>query len=155
MSVLTQPQALFWLITMVILLIIEAATVNLTTIWFALGAAAALLAALLGGGYFAQAMAFGIVSLIALALTRPLVEKWRNRPVVATNGDRNIGRTATVLAPIEPDVPGRVRLDGVDWNARTADGTALEKGALCRVKAIESTTLVVEAAPVPSGQAQP
>lgn len=153
MNILTQPDALFWLIATVVLLIIEAATVNLTTIWFALGAAAALLAALIGGGYISQAAAFIIVSLAALVLTKPLVDKWRNRPTVATNGDRNIGRTGTVLLPIQPEMPGRVRLDGVDWNARTADGSSLEKGELCRVTAIESTTLVVTAAPAPEAKA--
>ena len=150
MSILEQPVVLFWLAAVVILLIIEGLTVNLTTIWFAIGAAAALLVTLIGGGYVAQAAAFIVVSVAALLLTKPLVDKWRNRPTVATNGDRNVGRIGTVIQAITPDMPGRVRLDGVDWNARTADGASLAVGARCRVTAIESTTLTVVAEEKPA-----
>ena len=62
-----------------------------------------------------------------------------------TNGDRNLGREATVLTPVSADVPGRVRLDGVDWNARCATpGDTLAPGARCRVTELHSTLLIVE-----------
>ena len=63
----------------------------------------------------------------------------------ATNGDRNLGREAIVLSPVTAEVPGRVRLDGVDWNARCATpGDTLTPGSLCRVTEIHSTLLIVE-----------
>ena len=40
---------------------------------------------------------------------------------------------------------GRVRLDGVDWNARCATpGDTLAPGQSCRVAEIHSTLLIVE-----------
>lgn len=137
----------FWLIAVIALLVLEGLTVSLVSIWFAVGAAAALLVSLMGGGLLLQAAVFAIVSFAVLVLMKPIADRARRSPTVATNGDRNIGRTGCVVEPIRPELPGRIRLDGVDWSARTADGSALEKGALCRVTAIESTTLVVTAEP--------
>ena len=64
---------------------------------------------------------------------------------VPTNGDRNLGREATVLTTVTADLPGRVRLDGVDWNARCATpGDILTPGQRCRVTELHSTLLIVE-----------
>ena len=52
---------------------------------------------------------------------------------------------AQVLVEVTPDVTGRVRLDGVDWNARCATpGDTLTPGQACRVTEIHSTLLIVE-----------
>ena len=43
------------------------------------------------------------------------------------------------------EATGRVRLDGVDWNARCATpGDTLAPGESCRVMEIHSTLLIVE-----------
>ena len=74
----------------------------------------------------------------------PLAKKLRKAPT-ATNGDRNLGREATVLTPVTAEATGRVRLDGVDWNARCATpGDTLAPGESCRVTEIHSTLLIVE-----------
>ena len=79
-----------------------------------------------------------------LRLQHPLAAKLRLKHT-ATNGDRNLGREAIVLSPVTAEVPGRVRLDGVDWNARCATpGDTLTPGSLCRVTEIHSTLLIVE-----------
>ena len=43
-----ERELIFWLVLLVVLLVIELATLGLTTIWFAGGAAAAFVASLLG-----------------------------------------------------------------------------------------------------------
>ena len=58
------------------------------------------------------------------------------------------GRRAVVVQPVRPGVPGRVRLDGVDWTA--VCDTALEEGGECVVTAVESSTLRVEPAQQPA-----
>ena len=46
---------------------------------------------------------------------------------------------------VTADLPGRVRLDGVDWNARCATpGDTLTPGQRCRVTELHSTLLIVE-----------
>lgn len=148
MRFLTLPGALFWLAAIVVLLIVEANTANMTTIWFAVGAIAAFVASQLNAGLVAQAAVFVAVSLAAVLLTRPLVQKWKAAPTAPTNADRNLGRRATVLTPVAPGRPGRVRLDGVDWAARPAGDFALQPGEQCVVTAMESTVLLVAPAPV-------
>ena len=91
-----------------------------------------------------QALLFIVVSVLCLLAFRPLAAKLRKAPT-ATNGDRNLGREATVLTPVTAEEPGRVRLDGVDWNARcVTPGDILTPGDHCRVTEIHSTLLLVE-----------
>ena len=50
-----------------------------------------------------------------------------------------------MLTTVTADIPGRVRLDGVDWNARCATpGDVLKPGERCRVAELHSTLLIVE-----------
>ena len=134
----------FWLAAAVFFLVVEASTVSMTSVWFAIGAAAALLTCLFTGSLRAQALVFIVVSILCLLAFRPLAAKLR-RKATPTNADRNLGREATVLTPVTAEVPGRVRLDGVDWNARcVTPGDRLEPGERCRITEIHSTLLLVE-----------
>ena len=54
--------AVYWLIALVVLLVIEAATLGLATIWFAGGAVAGFVASMLGANVVIQAAAFFAVS---------------------------------------------------------------------------------------------
>ncbi len=134
----------FWLAAAVFFLVVEAFTVSMTSVWFAIGAAAALLTCLFTGSLRAQALVFIVVSALCLWAFRPLAAKL-HRKATPTNADRNLGREATVLTPVTAEVPGRVRLDGVDWSARcVTPGDRLEPGERCRITEIHSTLLLVE-----------
>ena len=140
-------QAIGWLVATVFLLFVEASTFNLVSIWFAAGSAAALITCLFTGSLRVQSAVFVAVSILCLLAFRPLVKRLR-RPHTATNGDLNIGHTAAALTAVTDAEPGRVRLDGVDWNARAVPGAAFAPGEKCRVAAIRSTMLIVEPVPV-------
>ncbi len=134
--------AFWWLILAVVLVIIEAETFNFVTIWFAVGALAALITSTFTDNLLTQGLVFAITSAIALFASRPLVRKLRLKKAPPLNADRNIGRTATVIEAITPEVPGRVNLDGVNWSAKAFSPIA--KGEKCTVLQIESTLLTVE-----------
>ena len=135
---------IFWLIAAIGFLVLEGMTFNMTSIWFAIGSAAALLTCLFSVSFRVQAVVFLAVSTLSLLAFRPLAKKLRVRHT-ATNGDRNLGREATVLTTVTAETTGRVRLDGVDWNARCATpGDILTPGQRCRVAEIHSTLLIVE-----------
>ena len=135
---------IFWLLAAIGFVVLEAMTLNLVSIWFAVGSAAALLSCLVVASFRVQAVVFIAVSILCLLALKPLCARLR-KPPTATNGDRNLGREATVLTTITADLPGRVRLDGVDWNARCATpGDTLAPGQSCRVAEIHSTLLIVE-----------
>ena len=130
-----------WLALILVFALLEAATVGLVCIWFAAGAVAALIASAFTGSVVVQIIVFLIVSFTALAITRPLVKKQRLDQHVPTNADMNVGRKAVVIHDITPDLPGRVKLDGVDWAARSTQ--SLKTGTLCIVQTVDGATLTV------------
>ncbi|RAW62651.1 NfeD family protein [Faecalibacterium hattorii] len=135
---------IFWLIAAVGFLVLEGMTFSMVSIWFAAGSAAALLSCLFHPPFKVQAVVFIVVSVLCLAAFKPLTQRLRQKPT-PTNGDRSLGREAKVLTPVSAEETGRVRLDGVDWNARCATpGDTLAPGQSCRVTEIHSTLLIVE-----------
>ena len=135
---------IFWLLAAIGFVVLEAMTLNLVSIWFAVGSAAALLSCLVTGSFRVQAVVFIAVSAVCLLAFKPLAKRLHKQPT-PTNGDRALGREARVLTPVSAQQTGRVRLDGVDWIARCATpGDTLAPGALCRVTEIHSTLLIVE-----------
>ena len=110
---LAANMSIVWLALMVLLLILEAATAGLTSIWFALGALAALIASFFGGALWLQLVWFFAVSVLTLWLTRPLALKYLNSRRVATNADRVIGAEAVVTEDIDNIAgSGAVHVDG-------------------------------------------
>ena len=93
--------SLFWLIAMVLFGVLEAVTVGLTSIWFALGALGALAAAAASAPVIVQIVVFLGVSFLTLLLVRPLAQRFVNDRKVATNADRAIGREAVVTEDID------------------------------------------------------
>lgn len=141
--------SLFWLIAMVLFGVLEAVTVGLTSIWFALGALAGLIASAAGAPVLVQIVVFLGVSLIALGLVRPLAQRYVNDRKVATNADRVIGREAVVKEEIDNlKGQGQVTVSGVVWTARSEPDTPIPAGALVRVLRIEGVKVIV--APVQS-----
>ena len=137
---------IFWIAALIFFIIIEAVTVGLASIWFAIGAVAALICSLLHGPIWLQVVWFLAVSVATLILTRPLVKKFMSGKTVRTNADRNIGRTAPVTERIDNLAgTGAVRIDGVTWTARTADDEqTVEAGAMVTVLEIQGAKLIVE-----------
>ena len=135
---------IFWLIAVVGFLVLEGMTFSMVSVWFAAGSAAALLSCLFHPPFKVQAVVFIVVSVLCLAAFKPLTQRLRQKPT-PTNGDRSLGREAKVLTPVSAEETGRVRLDGVDGNARCATpGDTLAPGQSCRVTEIHSTLLIVE-----------
>jgi len=135
---------IFWLLAAVGFLALEGMTFSMVSVWFAAGSAAALLCCLFTHSFRVQAVVFIAVSTLCLLALKPLCSRLR-KPPTATNGDRALGREATALTPVSAETTGRVRLDGVDWNARCATpGDTLAPGQSCRVAEIHSTLLIVE-----------
>ncbi|MBQ3498446.1 MAG: NfeD family protein [Clostridia bacterium] len=141
-----------WIAATIAFIIVEAATTQLVTIWFAIGSAAATIAALLKADTLVQFIVFVAVSLIALIITRPLVKKLTKQKFSPTNADRFVGETAVVTQAIDNIAEtGLVKLQGTVWTARTADGSVIAEGEKVTVKAIEGVKLIVEKAALPAG----
>lgn len=148
-------QKIVWLALLLIFALGEAVSVGLTSIWFAAGALAALVAALLGGALWIQITLFLAVSILCMAAVRPLAKKHLNSKVEHTNADRVIGAEAQVTEDIDNiHGKGAVVIRGMAWSARSQDGGPIAAGTLVRVLRIEGVKVFVEptAAPVSAGE---
>ncbi len=134
-----------WLAALIILLIVEVITLGLTTIWFAGGALIALVAALCGAPFWLQITLFIIVSVVLLVVTRPIAMRYWNKDRIKTNADSLVGQTALVIEEIDNlKAKGAVSVNGLEWTARTADNTVIEKDKVVVIKEIQGVKLIVE-----------
>lgn len=137
---------IFWIVLLVVLIVVEAVTAQLVTIWFAAGAAAALVAELCGLQQWLQWIIFIAVSVVALIATRPLVRKATKKAMQPTNADRCIGQTAVVTEEIDNiEGKGSVHVNGITWTARSADGSVFKKDERVTVVKIDGVKLIVKA----------
>lgn len=136
----------YWLILMAVMIAIEIITLGLSTIWFAIGALAAYIAALFGADVAVQVVVFLVVSLAALFFTRPVaVRFFNNKDREKTNVDSVIGSAAKVIEKIDNfNAKGRVMLNGMEWMARSVDGSEIEAGETVVIKEVSGVKLMCE-----------
>lgn len=135
---------IFWLILVAVMLVIEIFTMGLTTIWFSLGAVAAAIAAGLGAPLWVQILLFTVVSVVIMILVRPFALKVMDRNRTKTNIDEVIGQQAEVIEAIDNQrEQGRVRFRGVEWMARSVDGSTMAAGDVVTVEAVSGVKLLV------------
>jgi len=134
-----------WLVAMIALFVIEALVPGLISIWFAIGAFAALISALVKAPLWLQVFWFLLVSAAMLCLTRPFVKKYVNAKVQPTNADMVIGKEGVVLEDIDNVLgTGAVSAEGKVWTARSEDdAVSIKKGERVSVLRIEGVKLIV------------
>ena len=138
---------ILWLILRVAFAIVEGVTVSLVSVWFIGDAAAALIAALCGAEVWLQVVLFFGVSIVLLLCLRPLSKRLLKQKKVATNADSNIGKEAIVTEEIDNlQGKGAVKIAGVEWSARSEDGSVIEKDAVVRILRIEGVKVCVQRA---------
>ena len=142
-------EMIFWLVLFVVLLVIEIATMGLTTVWFAGGALIAFFAAYIHLGIGLQIVLFLAVSILLLVLTRPIAVKYFNQEREKTNVDSLIGQNAVVLEEINTlKATGRVEVNGMEWSAKTEHTEIIEVNTVVSIKGIQGVKLIVEKAEV-------
>ena len=135
-----------WVVLMIGFLVVEGIAPGLVSIWFALGALAALISALLGAQVWLQAVWFIVISVLALVITRPLAKKYVNSRTQATNADMLIGQECIVTETIDKlHGTGAVSVAGKVWTARADDPEKIiEKGSVAVIERIEGVKLIVK-----------
>ena len=135
-----------WVVLMIGFLVVEGIAPGLVSIWFALGALAALISALLGAQVWLQAVWFIVISVLALVITRPLAKKYVNSRTQATNADMLIGQECIVTETIDKlHGTGAVSIAGKVWTARADDPEKIiEKGSVAVIERIEGVKLIVK-----------
>jgi membrane protein implicated in regulation of membrane protease activity len=139
--------ALVWLIVGIVLMLAEVLSSDFVLIMLGLGALFGAGTASLGGNAFVQVGVFAVASVGLIALARPaLKRRFLGGPGTRTNTDALIGARAVVLATVDHDSNGRIKLAGDIWSARSlSEGHQLEPGTTVTVVEIAGATAVVAA----------
>ncbi len=131
-----------WVGIFVVLVVIEAATQGLTTIW---GAASALIMVFIsqtGMNIGWQILLFLVMTLVFVVTTRPVLVKKLKVGNNRTNVDTMIGEEVIVTKAISTFEKGEARSkNGVIWSVTSTDGTDIGEGAVCTVQSVEGNTL--------------
>lgn len=133
-----------WAVAFVFFIICEIATCTaLVSIWFAFGALASMFCAIGGMSFWVQCVVFVIGSIVLLICTRPIAKKVQGK-AVPTNYELDEGKTAIVTEEIDNSFnKGRVILNGVNWAARSSDGSIIPKDENVRVEKVDGAKLIV------------
>ena len=141
--------AIMWLVLLLLFVFFEASTVSVVSLWFAVGALAAMAASLLGAQLWLQVVIFVAVSVILLCALRPLVKKWFTPKLTRTNIDSVIGSQGIVTGDIDNALAqGQVKLGAMEWTARSTTGAPIPKGTQIKVDRIEGVKVFVSPAEV-------
>ena len=137
-------EAIIWFVLMVVCLVVEALTVSTVSLWFAAGALVALLVSLLHMQIWLQVVLFFVVSGVLLACLRPMVKRHFTPKLTRTNVDAVIGTKGVVTAEVDNVcAAGQVKLNGMEWTARSTDGSIIPAGTQVKVDRIEGVKVFV------------
>lgn len=135
-----------WLALVIVLLLIEIATVGLTCIWAAGGALIALLLNIMHVPFIWQVVAFFVVTALLLYFTRPFAIKMLNSRTEKTNYESVIGKVVRVEERVDNlSQTGRASVDGQEWTVRSvSDEEIYEVGELVKIVNVEGVKLIVK-----------
>ena len=134
------------LVAAAVFVVIEIMTMGLTTIWFAGGALVGAVMAAVSLPLWSQIIAFAVISVILLILTRPWALKYVNSRTIKTNVDSLIGQTGLVTQDIDNlNAKGQVKVRGQIWTARSiSDEVKLHEGQKVSIESISGVKVIVK-----------
>ena len=136
--------AIVWFIFLVIFVLAEAATVTVISLWFAAGALVAMIVSMLGGPVWLQILLFIVVSFALLWMLRPILKKFYTPKLTRTNVDAVIGKVGITMMPIDNNMAqGKVKLEGMEWSARSTSGDEIPENVQVRIDRVEGVKLFV------------
>ncbi len=143
-SALSSSLTWLWLGLAVVFAIIEAVTLGIVSIWFAIGALVAMLFAFVIDSFMIQLVIFLAVSLLLVFTTRKIGMERLRIGKEKTNLDSLIGQSALVTKEINPFEPGEIKVDGKMWRAVSQSDTVYVVGNKVEVLKIEGVTMILK-----------
>ena len=139
------PMLWIWIAIIVVSVIFEAVSpIQLVSIWAAAGGLVSLILSFVNVPIWVQWIVFFAVTLLLIALTRPLAKRLTRFAKTATNADMNIGKIGRVTKIVDEELGVfRVKVENNDWSATTESQTALPVGTEVSVLRIEGVKLIV------------
>ena len=136
---------LLWIIFAVVFAVLEGFTSSAVTFWFAIGGAAAAVAAGLGAPIQIQILVFLAVSLVLLFFTRPLLVKKLKVGKEKNYTEQLEGKPGLVVEAMEPYKSGQVKVNGIVWTAvGETDEFSAAAGERVEIVRVEGVKLIVK-----------
>jgi len=135
---------IIWFVLIIVAALIEMNTMDLTSIWFSVGALLAFILAIASAPIWLQLVVFIGVSLLLILSVRPIAKNYLRTNVINTNSDRLVGKVAVCTKYIPAGDRGEVKIDGKFWLAITTSDDDIEIDEKVEVLAIEGVKLVVD-----------
>ncbi len=132
---------IFWLILVIVLTIVELATVNLLSVWFVISGIVAMILSFFIDDVAIVSTVFALLGILLLFTTRPLLKKYLPTQRVRTNADRIIGMNGVVTEEIKKNSVGEVKVDGKKWSA--ISNSKIPVGSEVIIEAIDGVKVVV------------
>ena len=137
-----------WLILGVALIVAEIFTLGFVLLWFGIGAIAAAVVGMLGGGIFLQFLVFAIVSVTLTAMSRTILAKYFShdeKNAMKSGVDALPGKIGTVsLASKGALNEGAVKVFGSTWTAYPIEGESeLVEGEKVEVVEVRGSSIYV------------
>ena len=143
-----QAAWIFWLVLGVGLIIAEVFTLGFVLFWFGIGAVAAALVGIAGGGFLLQFLVFAIVSIGLTAMSRTIFAKYLSHSdehTLKMGVDSLPGQIGTVTTGSKgARREGAVKVYGSTWTAFPIDGeTELIEGEKVEVVSVRGSSIYV------------
>ncbi|MBP3339946.1 MAG: NfeD family protein [Lachnospiraceae bacterium] len=136
---------ILWLCLFLFFLIAEAATVALTSIWFAAGALLALIVSFFKLGILVEIVVFAISGILFTIFTKPILSKHLLKTREKTNYESVIGEKAKVTETINNvENKGTVVINGLEWSAKSENGVEYAVGDIVQVVKVEGVKVIVK-----------
>ncbi|KQO82955.1 MULTISPECIES: NfeD family protein [unclassified Frigoribacterium] len=153
MDVVAQYAWVIWIGLLLLFVVIEVTTLELTFLMIAIGSAGGLISGVLGAPWWLQIVIAALVAVLLLFTVRPALLRALNRggDPTPSNLDALLGSRGTVVVPIGVDA-GQVKLaNGETWTARVLETppsggippSMLDTGSPVVVTAIQGSTALV------------
>ena len=130
-----------WLVVVILLTILEFATVNLVSVWFIASGILSLILSLFVDNLAWQFGVFVVVGILLMVFAKPLLSKISNKEVEKLNLERVIGMPGIVTQEIKSGRVGEVKVDGKTWSATALED--LEVDAMILVEKMDGEKLCV------------
>ncbi|MGN0107775.1 MAG: NfeD family protein [Hominilimicola sp.] len=140
-----EPNVIIWLIGIIVFIILEAATYQIVSIWFALGAVGGLVASLAGANFTVQMIIFIALSVIFLICLRPVSRRLLKFKHEKTNVDSILGKEVLITKEVDNlRGGGQGKVNGVVWTVKSADNVPIPENDIAVVEKVEGVKLIVK-----------
>lgn len=142
MDLIGISDAMFWLIIIIALVVIEVSTARMIAVWVAIGALCALAAAVFNLSLPIQVAVFMLASITAIFASRPLVKRILNNERVSL--ENLIGQVAFVTEDVDNEnSTGAVKVGSKFFSAKSENGEIIAAGSQAVVSQIDDNDIYI------------